>query len=119
VTIGSGVVLTLVGWAFSYPFLSNADVSECEILDGHFQASAARFSATDGPVLVLQDMPVLRGTGSGLLFKLLSHLTDVRFLRRSIQRPLGTRAQRGCPHFAHQNRGRKIEGGKTDRSIGL
>jgi hypothetical protein len=39
----------------AYRFLSNADVSEREILDGHFQATTARFAATEGPVLVLQD----------------------------------------------------------------
>lgn len=39
----------------AYRFLSNADVSEREIHDGHCQATAARFSATDGLVLVLQD----------------------------------------------------------------
>ena len=35
--------------------LSNPDVSEREILDGHFQATASRVAAVKGPVLVLQD----------------------------------------------------------------
>ena len=39
----------------AYRFLSNERVSEQAILSGHFQASAERFRATEGPVLVLQD----------------------------------------------------------------
>lgn len=56
--VGAPIPLACQDWAntkAAYRFLSNADVSEREILDGHFQATAARFSATDGPVLVLQD----------------------------------------------------------------
>jgi hypothetical protein len=37
----------------AYRFLSNERVSEHDILSGHFQASAERFRATEGPVLVL------------------------------------------------------------------
>jgi hypothetical protein len=39
----------------AYRFLSNDRVSEDRILAGHFQASALRVQATDGPILVLQD----------------------------------------------------------------
>lgn len=56
--LGAPIPLACQDWAnmkAAYRFLSNTDVSEREILDGHFQATAARFSATDGPVLVLQD----------------------------------------------------------------
>ena len=52
------VLMDQAGWHITkaaYRFLSNQAVSEREILDGHFQATAARFAATAGPVLVLQD----------------------------------------------------------------
>jgi hypothetical protein len=39
----------------AYRFFSNENVSEDRILAGHFQASALRVQATDGPILVLQD----------------------------------------------------------------
>ena len=39
----------------AYRFFSNEKVSEDRILAGHFQASALRVQATDGPILVLQD----------------------------------------------------------------
>jgi hypothetical protein len=39
----------------AYRFFSNGKVSEDRILAGHFQASALRVQATDGPILVLQD----------------------------------------------------------------
>ncbi len=39
----------------AYRFFSNEKVSEDSILAGHFQASALRVQATDGPILVLQD----------------------------------------------------------------
>src|SRR5690554_4261811 len=39
----------------AYRFLSNKKVREDRILAGHFQSSALRVQATDGPILVLQD----------------------------------------------------------------
>ncbi|WP_082854991.1 transposase DNA-binding-containing protein [Paraburkholderia phytofirmans] len=39
----------------AYRFFANDRVSEQDILSGHFQVSAARFFATDGPMLLLQD----------------------------------------------------------------
>ena len=39
----------------AYRFLSNGNVSEDKILEGHFAASALRIRATDGPILILQD----------------------------------------------------------------
>jgi len=56
--VGAPIPLACQDWAntkAAYRFLSNDDVSEREILAGHFEATAARFVATDGPVLVLQD----------------------------------------------------------------
>jgi len=35
--------------------MDNDRVSDLDILSGHFQATAQRFSMTDGPILVLQD----------------------------------------------------------------
>lgn len=56
--VGSPIPMACQDWAntkAAYRFLSNPDVSEHEILDGHFQATASRVAAVDGPVLVLQD----------------------------------------------------------------
>jgi len=56
--VGATIPLACQDWAntkAAYRFLSNADVSEREILDGHFRATASRFAATGGPILVLQD----------------------------------------------------------------
>jgi hypothetical protein len=39
----------------AYRFFSNENVSEDKILAGHFAATALRISATDGPILNLQD----------------------------------------------------------------
>jgi Transposase DNA-binding len=39
----------------AYRFYSNDRVDEVDILSGHFQATAKRFTASDGMVLVLQD----------------------------------------------------------------
>lgn len=39
----------------AYRFLSNDRINEHDILSGHFQASAGRVMASDGPVLILQD----------------------------------------------------------------
>ena len=39
----------------AYRFFSNEKVSEDRILAGHFQASALRVQAVDGPILLLQD----------------------------------------------------------------
>ena len=39
----------------AYRFLDNDRVSEREILEGHFQATQARFAAVDGTILVLHD----------------------------------------------------------------
>ncbi|MGP9790247.1 IS4/Tn5 family transposase DNA-binding protein [Roseinatronobacter sp. NSM] len=39
----------------AYRFFSNGNISEDNILEGHFAASALRIRATDGPILILQD----------------------------------------------------------------
>ncbi|WP_443678799.1 transposase DNA-binding-containing protein [Paraburkholderia unamae] len=56
--MGQTIPFACQDWASTkaaYRFLSNDRVSEHDILSGHFQASAERVKATDGPVLVLQD----------------------------------------------------------------
>ena len=56
--MGQTIPLACQDWAntkAAYRFMDNDRVSEEEILSGHFQATAQRFSATDGPILVLQD----------------------------------------------------------------
>jgi hypothetical protein len=57
-SVGAPIPLACQDWASTkaaYRFLSNADVSEREILDGHFRATALRVAVVEGPVLVLQD----------------------------------------------------------------
>lgn len=57
-TMGASIPLACQDWAntkAAYRFFSNDRVCEEEILAGHFQATRSRFSATGGPVLVLQD----------------------------------------------------------------
>jgi hypothetical protein len=56
--MGQTIPFACQDWASTkaaYRFLSNERVSEHDILSGHFQASAERVRAIDGPVLVLQD----------------------------------------------------------------
>ena len=56
--IGASLPLACQDWAntkAAYRFLSNERVDEAAILSGHFTATAKRFAATDGTILVLQD----------------------------------------------------------------
>jgi hypothetical protein len=56
--MGQPIPLAWQDWASTkaaYRLLSNERVSEHDILSGHFNASAARFAAAPGPILVLQD----------------------------------------------------------------
>jgi hypothetical protein len=56
--MGQTIPLACQDWAntkAAYRFMDNDRVSEQHILSGHFQATAQRFSTTDGPILVLQD----------------------------------------------------------------
>jgi hypothetical protein len=56
--MGQTIPFACQDWASTkaaYRFLSNDRVSEQDILSGHFQASADRFKATQGPILILQD----------------------------------------------------------------
>jgi hypothetical protein len=56
--IGASLPLACQDWAntkAAYRFFSNDRVCEAAILSGHFQATAKRFAAADGPILVLQD----------------------------------------------------------------
>jgi hypothetical protein len=56
--MGQTIPFACQDWASTkaaYRFLSNDRVSEHDILSGHFNASAARFAAAPGPILVLQD----------------------------------------------------------------
>ncbi len=39
----------------AYRFFSNPNVEEGDILNGHFAATAQRYDACSGPILVLQD----------------------------------------------------------------
>jgi hypothetical protein len=55
---GASLPLACQDWAntkAAYRFFSNDRVCEADILSGHFQATAKRFAAADGPILVLQD----------------------------------------------------------------
>ena len=56
--MGQPLPLACQDWAntkAAYRFLSNDDVSEGEILAGHFASTRERIAATEGPVLLLQD----------------------------------------------------------------
>ena len=56
--IGKSIPFSCQDWAntkAAYRFLSNPKVKEKDILVGHFQSTAERFSKTTGPILVLQD----------------------------------------------------------------
>jgi hypothetical protein len=55
---GSSLPTAFQDWAntkAAYRFFANENVSEDKILEGHFNASALRIQATDGPILILQD----------------------------------------------------------------
>jgi hypothetical protein len=55
---GNSLPMACQDWAntkAAYRFFDNDRVSEEAILEGHFQATAQRFAATDGPILVLHD----------------------------------------------------------------
>jgi hypothetical protein len=55
---GDSIPLVCQDWAntkAAYRFLDNDRVSEADILAGHFEATAGRAAATDGPLLVLHD----------------------------------------------------------------
>ena len=56
--MGAPLPLACQDWAntkAAYRFLSNERFAEDAILAGHFQATASRFAATTGLVLVVQD----------------------------------------------------------------
>jgi hypothetical protein len=56
--VGESVPMACQDWAntkAAYRFFSNERVNEADILAGHFQATTDRFSATQGPILVLHD----------------------------------------------------------------
>lgn len=56
--LGQTLPLACGDWAntkAAYRFLDNDRVSEREILEGHFQATQARFAAVDGTILILHD----------------------------------------------------------------
>src|SRR5665213_3485904 len=56
--MGQSIPLVCQDWAnakAAYRFFSNERVNEADILAGHFQSTADRTAASDGPVLVLHD----------------------------------------------------------------
>lgn len=56
--VGESVPMACQDWAntkAAYRFFSNERVNEADILAGHFQATHDRFTASDGPILVLHD----------------------------------------------------------------
>jgi hypothetical protein len=55
--MGASIPLACQDWAntkAAYRFFSNDRINEAEILAGHFEATRDRFTATGGPILVLQ-----------------------------------------------------------------
>ncbi|MEF2554600.1 IS4 family transposase [Aurantimonas sp. A2-1-M11] len=56
--IGATIPLACQDWAntkAAYRFFANPNVEEGQILSGHFEATKTRYTACEGPVLVLQD----------------------------------------------------------------
>lgn len=56
--VGESIPMACQDWAntkAAYRFFSNERIDEGDILAGHFQATADRFAASEGPVLVLHD----------------------------------------------------------------
>jgi Transposase DNA-binding len=56
--LGNSIPFACQDWAATkaaYRFLANDRVDEADILAGHFAATATRFEASQGPVLLLQD----------------------------------------------------------------
>jgi hypothetical protein len=56
--MGESIPYACQDWAntkAAYRFLANDRVEEAEILSGHFAATRARFAASSGPVLLIQD----------------------------------------------------------------
>jgi Transposase DNA-binding len=56
--VGESIPMACQDWAntkAAYRFFSNERVDEGDILAGHFQATANRFSTSDGPILILHD----------------------------------------------------------------
>lgn len=56
--LGSSIPFACQDWAVTkaaYRFLANARVDEADIQAGHFAATASRFKATKGPVLLMKD----------------------------------------------------------------
>lgn len=56
--MGGTIPLACQDWAgtkAAYRFFSNPKVEEGEILSGHMEATKARYAASEGPILVLQD----------------------------------------------------------------
>lgn len=56
--LGQSIPMACQDWAntkAAYRFLSNAEVHEDVILEGHFTATRERCKATDGPILILHD----------------------------------------------------------------
>ena len=56
--MGEPIPMACADWAntkAAYRFLSNADVSEGDILAGHFESTAERIREVKGPILLLQD----------------------------------------------------------------
>lgn len=56
--MGGSIPFACQDWAntkAAYRFFSNPNVEEGDILNGHFAATAQRYDASQGPILVLRD----------------------------------------------------------------
>src|SRR3954454_16854962 len=56
--MGGTIPLACQDWASTkaaYRFFSNPKVEEADILAGHLEATRVRYTASEGPILVLQD----------------------------------------------------------------
>lgn len=73
--MGGSIPFTCQDWAntkAAYRFFSNPNVEEGDILNGHFAATAQRYDASNGSILVLQDttsLPISAAIRMPLLYE--------------------------------------------------
>jgi hypothetical protein len=92
-SVGESIPLACQDWAntkAAYRFLSNSQVSEQEILQGHFDATRSRFEGISGPILVLHDTTIFS-----------YRREDVTQIGMTMKRPTGVR-RKDLPQYRVQ-----------------
>nr|WP_255779014.1 transposase DNA-binding-containing protein [Mycetohabitans sp. B8] len=89
--MGQTIPFACQDWASTkaaYRFLCNKRVNEHDILSGHFQASAERLRATQGPVLIVQDTTTFSYQRERTELVGYTGKTSIRTARHGLQQPL-------------------------------